>query len=98
MTPTTPSSSAWVNRQGTFLRVLIVNEPDQPTPRSFDDIDITIHRILVVSACTTDQLHTSTERLVATAHANGVRLIPADGHHDCLLERITALNARKDQQ
>ena len=85
-------TSTWVNRNGTFLRVLIVVDGQSGLPESLGDVDVSIQRLIVIAACGADQLNASTERLSLAASAQGIDLIPADGHHRCLLDRIAAAN------
>ena len=82
----------WSNRNGTFLRVLLVADPDD-TPFQLDHhIDITIARLVVLAAPGIDQLDQHTAALQRSAHQHGLRLVSADGYHRLLIDRITAAN------
>ena len=85
----------WCNRNGTYLRVLLVTDPNDPPFPATPDIDITIQRLVVLSATGIQQLdqHTTTLQRAATRH--GLRLVPADGYHRLLVDRITAANHPK---
>jgi hypothetical protein len=85
-------TETWVNRNGTFLRVLIVVDEHSDLPRYFGEVDVSIQRLVVIAACGADQLNASTERLSLAAAAQGIELVPAHGHHRCLLDRIAAAN------
>ncbi len=86
----------WCNRNGTFIRVLIVADPENPSFRSSDDIDFSVQRLVVLTACNVDQLNEHTSRLETSAAQQGIRLVSADGYHRVLIERIAHANRSCD--
>ena len=90
--PACQETRTWFNRNGTFLRVLIVVDEHSHIPRSLGDVDVNVQRLIVVSAGGADQLNASTERLNLAAATRNIELVSADGHHRCIVERIAAAN------
>ena len=82
----------WSNRNGTFLRVLIAADPDDPPFTLHDHVDVTIQRLVVLSAPGVDQLNHHTVSLQHAATKHGIRLVSADGYHRLLIDRINAAN------
>jgi hypothetical protein len=80
------------NRNGTFIRVLLVDPPGLPEHVCVEDVDVHLHRILVVIAPNLDALDAQTGALQNAAAAEGISLISADGYHEALLDRIAASN------
>ena len=80
------------NRNGTFLRVLLVHPPGIAEQVCVDDVDIHLHRILVLIAPSLEALDAQTLALQTAAASEGITLVPADGQHDALVDRITASN------
>ena len=44
-------TETWVNRNGTFLRVLIVVDEQSDLPRYPGEVDVSIQRLVVIAAC-----------------------------------------------
>ena len=84
--------STWCNRNGTYIRVLIVTDPDDPPFQVGSEIDITVQRLVVLSTANVDQLNEHTTRLQAAAELQGIRLVSADGYHRIFIYRIAAAN------
>ena len=81
----------WCNRNGTFLRVLIVRLPGEQ-PQTAAAIDVRIERLIVLTAPSVEALDEHTESLRAIASAENIELVSADGHHRALITRIAATN------
>ena len=79
-------------RNGTFIRVLIVDPPGRAEQVRVDEVDIHLHRIIVLIAPTLESLDTQTCALQRAAAVEGIALVSADGHHDAILHRIAAAN------
>ncbi len=81
----------WCNRNGTFLRVLIVRLPGEQA-QTAAAIDVRIERLIVLTAPSVEALDEQTESLRAIASAEDIELVSADGHHRALVTRIAATN------
>ena len=81
-------------RNGTFIRVLIVDPPGPCERVRVDEVDIHVHRIIVLIAPTLESLDAQTCSLQSAADVEGIALVSADGHHDTILNRIAAANRR----
>ena len=79
-------------RNGTFIRVLLVDPPGLPEHVRIDEVDIQLHRILVLIAPNLESLEAQTCALQRAAAVEGIALVSADGHHDEILNRIAAAN------
>ncbi len=83
----------WCNRNGTFLRVLIVRlSGEQPVTSALTKIDVRVERLMVLTALSVEVLDEHTASLRAIASAEDIELVSADGHHRALLTRIAATN------
>ena len=91
-TRTLRSVSTSCDRNGTFLRVLVVQPPGIAEHVCVDDVDVHLHRILVLIAPSVEALDAQTIALQTAAASEGITLVPADGQHDALVDRITASN------
>jgi hypothetical protein len=83
--------TSWI-RNGTFIRVLLVDPPGLPEHVRIDEVDIQLHRILVLIAPNLESLEAQTCALQRAAAVEGIALVSADGHHDEILNRIAAAN------
>ncbi len=81
----------WCNRNGTFLRVLIVRLPGEQ-PQTAAAIDVRIERLIVLTAPSVEALDEHTASLRSIASAEDIELVSADGHHRALITRIAATN------
>ena len=81
----------WCNRNGTFLRVLIVRLPGEQPPAA-SAIDIRVERLIVLTAPSLAKLDEHTNSLCNIASAEDIELVSADGHHRELITRIGASN------
>ena len=84
--------TTWCNRDGTYIRVLIVTDPDDPPFHVDYEIDITVQRLVVLTTANVGQLNEHTSRLQAAAELQGIRLVSADGYHRIFIDRIAAAN------
>ena len=80
------------SRNGTFIRVLLVDPPGLPEQARVDQVDIHLHRILVLIAPNLESLNAQTCALQRAAAVEGMTLLSADGHHGAILDRIAAAN------
>jgi hypothetical protein len=79
-------------RNGTFIRVILVDPPGLPERARIDQVDIQLHRILVLIAPNLESLDAQTCSLQRAAAIEGIALVSADGHHHEILNRIAAAN------
>jgi hypothetical protein len=84
--------TTWCNRNGTFIRALIVADPNNPSFHCTDNIDISVQRLVVLSACNADQLNEHTTKLQTAATHQGISLVSADGYHRIIIDRIAEAN------
>jgi hypothetical protein len=77
-------------RNGTFIRVLLVDPPGLPEHVRIDEVDIQLHRILVLISPNLESLDAQTCSLQRAAAIEGIALVSADGYHDAILDRIAA--------
>jgi hypothetical protein len=91
-TQTTSALTTSCTRNGTLIRVMFVDSPGSPEMKCLDEVDIHIHRILVLIAPTMEALDAQTHSLQAAASCEGITLVSADGHHGELVDRIAAAN------
>ncbi len=82
----------WCNRNNTFLRVLIVRNTGDAESPSAGSLAARVERLIVLSAPSVEVLDEHTASLQRLAAAEHIDLIPADGHHQELITRITATN------
>ena len=81
----------WCNRNGTFLRVLIVRLPGEQLPPTMA-IDIRVERLIVLTAPSLATLDEHTTSLRNIASDEDIELVSADGHHRELITRIGTAN------
>lgn len=86
------AAETWCNRNGTYIRILLINPPTPHEHRRVDDVNILVERLIVLAAPTVESLDEQTASLRRLAAAEGVELVSADGHHSALLARIAAAN------
>jgi folate-dependent phosphoribosylglycinamide formyltransferase PurN len=84
--------TTWCNRNGTFIRVLVVADPNNPPFHCAENIDINVQRLVVLSACNADQLNEHTSKLQTAATNQGISLVSADGYHRIIIDRIAQAN------
>ena len=92
---TVDTATSWCNRNGTYVRILIINPPPPRERRRLDDVDIHLERLIVLVAPSVDTLNEQTATLRHLATAEGIELVSADGHHAALLTRIAAANSAR---
>ena len=89
---TVDTATSWCNRNGTYVRILIINPPTPRESRRLHDVDIHLERLIVLLAPSVESLNEQTTTLRHLAAAEGIDLVSADGHHAALLTRIAASN------
>jgi hypothetical protein len=86
--------STWCNRNGTYIRVLLIDPVDLRSGLRMDDVDLYIERVIVLISTSVDSLDEQTESLRRLASSEGIELVSADGLHEALLDRISESNRR----
>ena len=88
------NDETWCNRNGTYLRVLIAIDLNDPPP-NFDTIDIVIHRIVILTCGNIADLDERTRSLQAAGVTQNIQLVSADGHHRTLIDQIAVANSQR---
>ena len=88
------TDETWCNCNGTYLRVLIAIDLNDPPP-NFDTIDTVIHRIVILNCGSIGDLNQRTRSLQAAGLAQNIQLVSADGYHRTLIDQIAAVNSQR---
>ena len=92
-------ASTSCERSGTHIRILIAVPADAvgtlDVHRIADNLQLAIGRLIVLIAPTIADLDTHTGRIREAARKQGWELVPADGMHHRIIDRLAATNHRQ---
>ncbi len=95
-----PAPDRWCQTRDSFHRAFLVHDHIEhtshhdaiPSGVASHDVDVVVERLLVITSVSLEQLDEHCARLQAAGFAHGLELIPTDGYHHILVNRVTKLN------